>query len=147
MTGEGEGEGGGDKLPYFCMLFPPPLSPLPPGEGKIYFLRIHLIWIVEKGLEILIQNLLDIGAHLLASEIKNDWEDYGEVILKLGNHGIVPQEFSDQIKGMAGLRNILIHEYLRIDLNKLFDYLKYRLEDFIQFIRYIREYQRSSLKK
>jgi len=108
---------------------------------------LSLIWIVEKGLEILIQNLLDIGAHLLASEIKNDWEDYGEVILKLGNHGIVPQEFSDQIKGMAGLRNILVHEYLRIDLNKLFDYLKYRLEDFIQFIRYIREYQRSSLKK
>ena len=108
---------------------------------------LSLVWIVEKGLEILIQNLLDIGAHLLASEIKNDWEDYGEVILKLGNHGIVPQEFSDQIKGMAGLRNILIHEYLRIDLNKLFDYFKYRLEDFIQFIRYIREYQRSSLKK
>ena len=108
---------------------------------------LSLVWIVEKGLEILIQNLLDIGGHLLASEIKNDWEDYGEVILKLGNHGIVPQEFSDQIKGMAGLRNILIHEYLRIDLNKLFDYLKYRLEDFIQFIRYIREYQRSSLKK
>jgi len=108
---------------------------------------LSLVWIVEKGLEILIQNLLDIGAHLLASEIKNDWEDYGEVILKLGKHGVIPQEFSDQIKGMAGLRNILIHEYLRIDLNKLFDYLKYRLEDFIQFIRYIREYQRSSLKK
>lgn len=108
---------------------------------------LSLVWIVEKGLEILIQNLLRIGAHLLASEIKNDWEDYGEVILKLGKHGVIPQEFSDQIKGMAGLRNILIHEYLRIDLNKLFDYLKYRLEDFIQFIRYIREYQRSSLKK
>jgi uncharacterized protein YutE (UPF0331/DUF86 family) len=108
---------------------------------------LSLVWIVEKGLEILIQNLLDIGAHLLASEIKNDWEDYGEVILKLGKHGVIPQEFVDQIKGMAGLRNILIHEYLRIDLNKLFDYLKYRLEDFIQFIRYIREYQRSSLKK
>jgi uncharacterized protein YutE (UPF0331/DUF86 family) len=108
---------------------------------------LSLVWIVEKGLEILIQNLLDIGAHLLASEIKNDWEDYGEVILKLGKHGVIPQEFVDQIKGMAGLRNILIHEYLRIDLNKLFDYLKYRLEDFVQFIRYIREYQRSSLKK
>jgi uncharacterized protein YutE (UPF0331/DUF86 family) len=108
---------------------------------------LSLVWIVEKGLEILIQNLLDIGAHLLASEIKNDWEDYGEVILKMGKHGVIPREFSDQIKGMAGLRNILIHEYLRIDLNKLFDYLKYRLEDFIQFIRYIREYQRSSLKK
>lgn len=96
---------------------------------------------MEKGLEILIQNLLDIGAHLLASEIKNDWEDYSEVILKLGRYGVVPQEFSDRIKGMAGLRNILIHEYMKIDLRKLFDYLKYHLEDFVQFIKYICEYQ------
>lgn len=108
---------------------------------------LSLIWVVEKGLEILIQNLLDMGAHLLASEIKNDWEDYVDVILKLGKHGIIPQDFSDQIKGMAGLRNILIHEYLKIDLNRLFDYLRYRLEDFAQFIKYIREYQRLSLRK
>jgi uncharacterized protein YutE (UPF0331/DUF86 family) len=61
--------------------------------------------------------------------------------------GLFQESFPTRLEGMAGLRNILIHEYLRIDLNKLFDYLKYRLEDFIQFIRYIREYQRSSLKK
>jgi uncharacterized protein YutE (UPF0331/DUF86 family) len=30
-----------------------------------------------------IQNLLDIGAHLLSSEIKNDWNDYAEIIIKL----------------------------------------------------------------
>ena len=108
---------------------------------------LSLRWIVEKGLEILIQNLLDIGAHLLASQIKNDWEDYGEVILKLGKHRVIPQAFSDKIKGMAGLRNILIHEYLKIDLDKLFDYLKFRLEDFVLFIKYIRAYQKSSLKR
>ena len=108
---------------------------------------LSLRWIVEKGLEILIQNLLDIGAHLLASQIKNDWEDYGEVILKMGKHRVIPQAFSDKIKGMAGLRNILIHEYLKIDLDKLFDYLKYRLEDFVLFIQYIRAYQKSSLKE
>ena len=108
---------------------------------------LSLIWIVEKGLEILIQNLLDLGAHLLASEIKNDWEDYVEVIIKLGKHGVIPKEFSDRIKGMAGLRNILIHEYLKVDRNKLFDYLKYQLEDFVQFIKYVREYQELSLKK
>ena len=32
---------------------------------------LSFMWIAAKGLEILIQNLLDIGAHLLASEIKN----------------------------------------------------------------------------
>ena len=69
---------------------------------------LSLIWIAEKGLEILIQNLLDIGAHLLASEIRNDWDDYGEIILKLGKHGVIPTDFSERIHGMAGLRNILV---------------------------------------
>ena len=104
---------------------------------------LSLVWIIEKGLEILIQNLLDIGAHLLASEIKNDWEDYGEVIKKLGHHGVIPREFADRIKGMAGLRNILIHEYLRVNLDKLFHTFKGGLDDFVQFIKYIRTYQDS----
>ena len=51
---------------------------------------LSLVWIAERGFEILIQNLLDIGAHILASEIKNDWDDYGEIILKLGHHGVLP---------------------------------------------------------
>lgn len=105
---------------------------------------LSLVWIVEKGLQILIQNLLDIGAHVLASEIKNDWDDYGEIIFKLGHHGILPMDFSERIQGMAGLRNILIHEYLRMDVPKLYDYLKNRLGDFTEFMSYIQEYLEKS---
>ena len=101
---------------------------------------LSLVWIVEKGLEILIQNLLDIGAHILASEIKTDWDDYGEIILKLGHHGIIPMDFSERIHGMAGLRNILIHEYLRVDVPKLYDYLENRLGDFTEYMSFIQEY-------
>jgi len=101
---------------------------------------LSLVWIVEKGLEILIQNLLDIGAHILASEIKTDWDDYREIILKLGHHGIIPMDFSEGIQGMAGLRNILIHEYLRVDVPKLYEYLKNRLGDFTDYMSYIQEY-------
>jgi uncharacterized protein YutE (UPF0331/DUF86 family) len=101
---------------------------------------LSLIWIAEKGLQILIQNLLDIGAHLLASEIRNDWDDYGEIILKLGQHGIIPRDFSEKIQGMAGLRNILIHEYLRVDVNKIYDLLKNRMGDFTEFMSYVQSY-------
>ncbi len=101
---------------------------------------LSLIWIAEKGLQILIQNLLDIGAHLLASEIKNDWDDYGEIILKLGQHGIIPRDFSEKIQGMAGLRNILIHEYLRVDVSKIYDLLKKRMGDFTEFMSYVQSY-------
>lgn len=105
---------------------------------------LSLVWIVEKGLQILIQNLLDIGAHVLASEIKNDWDDYGEIILKLGHHGFLPMDFSERIQGMAGLRNILIHEYLRVDVPRLYDYLKNRLGDFTEFMSYLQEYLEKS---
>ena len=101
---------------------------------------LSLIWIAEKGLQILIQNLLDIGAHLLASEIRNDWDDYGEIILKLGQHGIIPGDFSEKIQGMAGLRNILIHEYLRVDVSKIYDLLKNRMGDFTDFMSYVQSY-------
>ncbi len=100
---------------------------------------LSLVWIVEKGLEILIQNLLDIGAHILASEIKTDWDDYREIILKLGHQGIIPMDFSEGIQGI-GLRNILIHEYLRVDVPKLYEYLKNRLGDFTDYMSYIQEY-------
>ncbi len=101
---------------------------------------LSFMWIAAKGLEILIQNLLDIGAHLLASEIKNDWDDYGEIILKLGQHGIIPERFAQKILGMAGLRNILVHEYLRIDPNKLYDFMQNRLADFTDFMAYVQDY-------
>jgi uncharacterized protein YutE (UPF0331/DUF86 family) len=101
---------------------------------------LSLVWIAERGFEILIQNLLDIGAHILASEIKNDWDDYGEIILKLGHHGVLPMDFSERIQGMAGLRNILIHEYLRVDVTKLHDHLQNRIVDFTDYMSHIKKY-------
>ena len=101
---------------------------------------LSLIWIAEKGLEILIQNVLDIGAHILAAEIRNDWDDYGEIILKLGQHGVIPRDFSQRIHGMAGLRNILVHEYIRVDVAKIYGYLQDRLADFVEFMSHVRKY-------
>jgi uncharacterized protein YutE (UPF0331/DUF86 family) len=101
---------------------------------------LSLIWIAEKGLEILIQNLLDIGAHILASEIRNDWDDYKEIIRKLGLHGILPVDFAERIQGMAGLRNVLIRDYIRVDVGKIYDVLKNRLGDFVNFMSYIQNY-------
>jgi uncharacterized protein YutE (UPF0331/DUF86 family) len=101
---------------------------------------LGLQWAMEKGLQVLIQNLLDIGAHILSGTFKNDWDDYSEIILKLGTYGVIPPDFSEKIKGMAGLRNILIHDYLRIDLEKLREFISFRLEDFLAFMRFIRDY-------
>jgi len=48
---------------------------------------------------------------------------------------------------MVGLRNILIHEYSSIDLNKVYDILQNKLDDFYKFIEYIEDYLKKKIEK
>ncbi len=97
-------------------------------------------WMVLHGLQISIQVLIDVGNHILAAIGENQIEDYVDIIDKLGEKDIIPSEFARQIRGMAGLRNILIHEYAKIDLNRIYDILQNRLDDFHKFIGYINQF-------
>lgn len=95
---------------------------------------------IEHALQRAIQNLLDISMHLLSGTGINDWDDYRGAILKLGETGVLPPEFAERISGMAGLRNILVHGYLEVDIERIWDLLHHRLDDFRTFARHIVEY-------
>lgn len=55
----------------------------------------------------------------------------------LGENGILPLEFSFKISKMAGLRNILVHEYAKIDISEIYNHLQKKLDDFSQFAKLI----------
>jgi len=97
-------------------------------------------WIVERGFEVIIQCMLDIGAHILSSRAINGWNEYKEIFLQLGKHDILPQRFAKKISGMAGLRNLLVHEYRHLDLRKIHQHLKKDLGDIERFVNNIRAY-------
>jgi len=97
-------------------------------------------WMVFHGLQLSIQMLIDIGNHILAAIGENQIEVYVDIIDKLGKKEIIPPEFAQQIRGMAGMRNILIHEYAKVDLDKIFEIIQNRLDDFREFIGYINQF-------
>jgi len=97
-------------------------------------------WMVSHGLQLSIQTSLDIGSHILAALGETQIEDYADIIDKLGEKEIIPPEFAKSIRGMAGLRNILVHEYAKLDLKKIYDILQNRLGDFYSFIEYINKF-------
>jgi len=97
-------------------------------------------WTVFYGLQVSIQLIIDIGNHILASIKENQIEDYVDIIDKLGKRNVLPEEFSNKIRNMPGLRNILAHEYGIIDIKKIHSILQNNLSDFEDFIRYIKEY-------
>lgn len=94
-------------------------------------------WEIEHGLQLAIQNLVDIGSHILSALGKNKCENYAEVIDRLGSEGIIPSDLAEKIRGMVGLRNILVHDYLEIDLKTIYEILQNRLTDFDVFRRHI----------
>lgn len=102
-------------------------------------------WAVEHGLQLAIQVVLDIGNHILVSLDEHQIEDYADVINKLGERGIIPKDFAQQIRKMAHFRNLLVHEYIEVDLATVHDVLQNRLGDFQQFIQHIQRYLASSL--
>ncbi|WP_025773514.1 hypothetical protein MTCOM_23810 [Moorella thermoacetica] len=101
--------------------------------------NMELAWIVEHGLQLSIQIVLDIGTHILAEEgIIVD--EYSNIFGELAKLGVLPEKFARDISGMAGFRNILVHEYGKIDLKKVADIMNNHLNDFRQYARYIVQY-------
>lgn len=97
-------------------------------------------WMLHHGLQLSIQVLLDTGNHILAAIGENQIEEYVDVIDKLGEKAIISIDFSKRIRGMVGLRNILVHEYTDIDLHKVYDIVQNKLQDFYHFAEHIADY-------
>ncbi|MGM0438335.1 MAG: type VII toxin-antitoxin system HepT family RNase toxin [Bacillota bacterium] len=100
---------------------------------------IDKLWTVERGLQLSIQIILDIGSHILA-EKGIMIEKYSDVFIELAKLDIIPEDFSDKIKGMAGFRNVLVHEYADVDVDVVTKVLNNSLDDFEQFAKYINDY-------
>lgn len=93
----------------------------------------------ERLLQVAIQSVLDVGSHLIAALGFREPEGYAEIIDVLGEERVIPEDFAGRIRGMAGLRNILVHEYIRVDPAKLRNALR-TTDDFETFCRHVLDY-------
>ncbi len=91
----------------------------------------------ERNLQIAVQCALDIGNHLIAEEVLEPPEELRDIFPILGRAGILPRDFSARIAPMAGMRNILVHDYLRIDHAKVFAGLTHGLDDLDELARHV----------
>lgn len=94
-------------------------------------------WGIERGIHICVECVLDIANIIISSLGLERPDSYRETILTLYKQGVIPEEFAKQIVGMASFRNILVHDYTRVDDDIILDILKNRLDDFAVFAQYI----------
>jgi len=93
-------------------------------------------WAIERGLQICVQNCLDIATHLAAAAGR-DVPDYATAIDRLEELGVLPGEFARRFRSVAGFRNVLVHGYLEVDPALVHRVLNERLEDFGSFALHV----------
>lgn len=91
----------------------------------------------ERYLQLAIQSMLDIGNHLIADQAEGRPEEYRDIFEIMGKAGILSQEFAAKLQPLAGLRNILVHDYLEVDRKKIYHLLQEHLKDFEEYSRAI----------
>lgn len=84
--------------------------------------------------------ILDVGQYLLTKYKGKTAQEYKEVIQLLGEGGIVSSEFSKENIDMAKFRNLMVHDYDKIDEAQVYNYLQKAPDIFRQFAKYFVEF-------
>jgi uncharacterized protein YutE (UPF0331/DUF86 family) len=100
-------------------------------------------WMIEHGLQLAIECVLDIGNHLVAGEQLGTPESYREIVELLGQRGILPGDFVVRVRSMPGFLNILVHDYLAVDLSIVWDMLQTGPAQSREFISHIATHLRT----
>jgi len=99
-----------------------------------------LLWTLERGLYLLIQNLLDTFAHIVSADFNETWDFYNDIGEILEKHNLISLEDKELLNQMVGFRNRLSHEYLSLEPDILTDIVNNRLQDFNKFLIIIKNY-------
>lgn len=92
---------------------------------------------VERYFQLSIECVIDVSEILISNLGLRKPESSKDVLLILGEVKIFPNNFLKHFVGIAGFRNILVHEYLSIDSKKVYNHLQNDLDDFSKFTKYI----------
>ena len=104
---------------------------------KVFLADFHLFGNTERYLQLSIQSIID-TAHLIIIDLglKRPEDNYEAISILFGKK-IIPENLSQKLTKMVGLRNILVHEYGKIDRKKIFEILIGRLQDLETFKKQI----------
>lgn len=96
--------------------------------------------VADRNLQVAAECVLDIGGHIIAEKGFSLPQDNEDVIHILRINKVISNKLAEKLKGLGGFRNILVHNYLGIDYNKVYQYLSSKLGLFEEFATEITTY-------
>jgi len=89
--------------------------------------------IVERTLQILVEECIDIANHIIADEGLRLPVGYADAFQVLMENGVINKRLSPTMEKMAKFRNVVIHQYEKIDPGIVLGILHKNLSDFERY--------------
>ena len=102
---------------------------------QVFLEEAHFI--VERLFELLVTTSVDILMHKMALEQESLPTTLRTTFLRAGELNWIPTDLAQKLADAAGMRNILVHGYEKVDLKIIYDSIKPALKDYTQFCEYI----------
>lgn len=94
------------------------------GRSRTEFIRDPILRAAgERYLHLAMESALDIGNHIIAERGYRRPDTYSGVLAVLAEQGLLPESLYQDLDGMAAFRNLLVHDYARLDHGRVYDVL------------------------
>lgn len=92
---------------------------------------------VEREFQKAIQSAMDITLRIITIKNFRHPDEYLTGFDILAENNVIPEEFTEKMKNLVRFRNILVHEYFKINPEKVWQHLQTSLDTLRQFAKYI----------
>lgn len=100
-------------------------------------LKLHT---VERLFQLIVDSAIDINTHLITTTEATVPSDYQSTFITLGEQKILDSDFALKIAPSVGLRNLIIHQYGKVDLKRVVDDVKSEIDQYVEYLKMIRKY-------
>lgn len=99
--------------------------------------NLSLRWTVERGLLAGLTLVFQVADHILAQHFGRRPDTYEGLLRELCSCGVISESLYAALRGSGGFRNVLVHEYVRVDLQRVLEALQVAPDQFNAFIQEI----------
>lgn len=94
---------------------------------------------VAHTLQLAVQAALDAASHIVSDDRLGEPQTNEELFTLLERNGWIAPDLAAELRSMARFRNLLVHDYAKIDLEKVEDIVRNHLGDLEAFVEAVRE--------
>jgi|SRR3990167_1425575 len=95
---------------------------------------------LERYFQLTVDAILGANNHIIKETNLKTADDLQSTFSILSDGGVLPKEFAEKIAPVVGLRNLIIHQYEKVDNRKFLEDFRKHNSDFDEYFRQILSY-------